>query len=154
MTRFTLKCGAVVLIDDVDLPLLTNYHWNLSHYGYVVRYEGSSRNKTQRTIFLHHTILQTSGRIDHKNRNKLDNQRKNLRPATGAQNAQNRAKFNGTSRFKGVFWFKRDSRWAAQVKINGRSTHLGYFVDEVKAARAYDQAALLHFGEFARINDV
>ena len=38
------------------------------------------------------------------------------------------------------------------IKINGRSTYLGRFTDEVDAARAYDEAAITAWGEFAHLN--
>jgi hypothetical protein len=47
----------------------------------------------------------------------------------------------GTSHFKGVSWHKSQSKWVAQIQIDGKSTHLGYFDDEEAAARAYDEAA-------------
>jgi hypothetical protein len=47
----------------------------------------------------------------------------------------------GASHFKGVCWFKRDSKWQAQIKIDGKNTNLGCFDDEEAAARAYDEAA-------------
>ena len=47
----------------------------------------------------------------------------------------------GTSRFKGVCWKKSNSKWEANIKIDGKSTHLGYFDDEEAAAHAYDEAA-------------
>jgi hypothetical protein len=51
-----------------------------------------------------------------------------------------------------VFWFRRDGKWAAQINLAGRSTHLGYFVNEEDAARAYDAAALDVWGEYAYLN--
>jgi hypothetical protein len=47
----------------------------------------------------------------------------------------------GTSHFKGVRWFKKASKWAARITIDGKNTHLGYFYDEEAAARAYDEVA-------------
>ncbi len=43
-------------------------------------------------------------------------------------------------------------KWAAHYRLNGRLHHLGYFDDEVEAARAYDYAAVGAFGEFACVN--
>jgi hypothetical protein len=47
----------------------------------------------------------------------------------------------GTSHFKGVCWYKRDSKWQARIMIDGKQAHLGYFDDEEEAASAYDMAA-------------
>lgn len=59
---------------------------------------------------------------------------------------------NGTSKYVGVSWFKRDSKWRAYLKQNGKQFHLGYFASEIEAAKAYDKKALKLFGEFACIN--
>ncbi len=152
MAQFTLKCGATVIVDEIDLPLLHNYHWHLNHYGYVVRFEGSKPK--QRCIFLHREIVgaKTGEQVDHEEGNLLDCRRSKLRIATVQQNRTNTKKYMGTSKFKGVSWFKRDSRWHAQIRINGKPTHLGYFDDEIEAARVYNAAALHHFGKFARLN--
>lgn len=59
-----------------------------------------------------------------------------------------------TSRYKGVFWYARDKRWAAKIKVTGKQIHLGYFDDEEEAAQTYNEAALEHFGEYARLNEI
>lgn len=60
-----------------------------------------------------------------------------------------------SSRFKGVYVRPKTSaggRIAARIVVHGRKINLGYFRTEEDAARAYDAAALEHFGEFARLN--
>ena len=48
------------------------------------------------------------------------------------------------SKYVGVSWFKRDKKWKAQIRIDGKVKSLGYYHDEKEAARIYDeQAALL-----------
>jgi len=65
----------------------------------------------------------------------------------------NRQKQRGTSsKYKGVYWCKDTSKWRARIGRNNR--HLGRFIDQKDAARAYNKAALERFGEFARLNDV
>jgi hypothetical protein len=47
-----------------------------------------------------------------------------------------------SSSFKGVSYIQARRRWYASIRINGRTRGLGFFNDEVAAARAYDKAAL------------
>ena len=48
------------------------------------------------------------------------------------------------SKYVGVSWFKRDKKWKADIRINGKNKNLGLYHDEKEAARIFDeQAALL-----------
>jgi hypothetical protein len=88
--------------------------------------------------------------VDHRNHNGLDNRRSNLRLATGHQNQGNRRPQGGSPRFKGVYLSR--SKWVAQIRFGGSKRYLGRFTVEEDAARAYDAAARLIFGEFACTN--
>jgi len=101
-----------------------------------------------------HTLITGWARVDHADGDGLNNQRSNLREATSAQNAANsRPRTGGTSAFKGVCWVGgRRQCWTAQIRINRGTRFLGYFSDEVAAARAYDAAAVAAWGPFARLN--
>jgi len=85
--------------------------------------------------------------VDHINGNTLDNRRSNLRICSNAENGRNRGKnSNNSSGFKGVF-LKRD-KWAAQIKHNGKSIHLGTFKTPEEAHLAYQRAANKLHGRF------
>jgi hypothetical protein len=56
------------------------------------------------------------------------------------------------SKYRGVSWYKRDSKWKAQIECDGKNHHLGSFEDEKEAAKAYDRAARTHHGETAQLN--
>lgn len=43
-----------------------------------------------------------------------------------------------TSKYRGVCWSRQRNMWRARIKVHGRLEHLGYFIDEDEAARAYD----------------
>lgn len=141
------------LVDDEDYEYLNQFNWHL-----VVRQEGSmhvQKSLQGITVYMHSLILKTSTLIDHKNRDGLDNQKHNLRLANKSQNGANRTKqINNTSGYKGVYWFKRDHCWRAMIQFKGTIKHLGYFVDKITAAKAYNDAATKYFGEFARLNEI
>jgi len=91
--------------------------------------------------------------IDHRNGNGLDCRRSNMRPATHAQNMKNRKRHsNNTSGFKGVSLDKETGRWMARIYCDGRPIRLGGYATPDEAGMAYDEAALIHHGEFARTN--
>ena len=90
--------------------------------------------------------------VDHINRDKLDNRRSNLRLVTHTQNCVNASlRVTNTSGFKGVNFY-RGKYWRAYIRVNYRHISLGFFPTAEAAARAYDEAAREHFGEFAFLN--
>ena len=94
--------------------------------------------------------------VDHINGNTLDNRKENLRIVTAQQNSQNRLRTvspGKTSNFKGVSWNKQRQKWFAGIRADGVTHRLGFFDDEIEAALAYDAAAKIHHGEYARTNE-
>ncbi|PDT79960.1 NUMOD3 domain-containing DNA-binding protein [Sinorhizobium sp. BJ1] len=49
-------------------------------------------------------------------------------------------------KFKGVNFQKSSGKWHAQLYLDGRNRHIGYFQAQEDAARAYDAAAFASFG--------
>ena len=90
--------------------------------------------------------------VDHQDHNGLNCQRSNLRKCVRGENDGNRRKTRGRSQYRGVSWSKGKGMWRACITIDVRTVHLGYFADEVKAAQAYDDAARIRFGVFAKCN--
>jgi hypothetical protein len=54
-----------------------------------------------------------------------------------------------SSKYKGVYWNKKNAKWMAGIGYQNKSYHLGYFDNEEEAHQAYRGAALLYFGERA-----
>ena len=87
--------------------------------------------------------------VDHKNGDTLDDSLANLRPATKAQQSQNRkytSTVQGVTRRKGC----KTNPWMARITIDGKRKVVGYFPTVEEAASAYWEAANEHYGEFAR----
>jgi hypothetical protein len=151
-----LTRGKFAIVDPEDYSRLARFKWH-THTGtstfYAVRHKPGSCKKL---IWMHREILGIPPHlyVDHINHNGLDNRKANLRPATKSQNCRNKllGRKNTSSKYRGVHWHSRFGKWQAAIKVNRRPIHLGYFKDEIDAAKAYDTAALKYHGEFAVIN--
>jgi hypothetical protein len=160
--EIALTRGKVAIVDDEDFAFLAQWKWYAHFDGsnwYARRNEtiawGSRATHKQRAVTMHRALLQPPNgtQIDHISGDGLDNRRANLRVCSARGNQCNKRAHRGSSsRFKGVSWAKRQRRWAAGLTLHGRRLHLGYFLEEEAAARAYDSAAKEHHGEFARLN--
>jgi HNH endonuclease len=145
--------GLVAFVDDRDYAELSQYTWT------AVRKRRMWYAKPRigtRTVYMHIMVMgrREGFQVDHKNANGLDNRRANLRWSTPSQNVAKARKRRGryTSTYKGVALYARNGRFTAQIHVQGRKYHLGYFLDPESAAQAYDAAALRYFGAYARIN--
>jgi hypothetical protein len=109
-------------------------------------------------VYMHRLVIGAGpgDKVDHVNRDGLDNRRINLRLATSSQNSANRIadrRRNGTSSaYKGVSWDKSRQRWTTYITVDGHHRHLGRYATELEAAAAYDAAAEEAWGDFARLN--
>jgi hypothetical protein len=72
---------------------------------------------------------------------------------TTSQNHGNaRLNRRNTSGFKGVSWDSNRQKWTSAIAYCGRHRHLGRFDTAWEAARAYNEAAVAQWGEFALTN--
>jgi hypothetical protein len=150
-----LTRGFSAIVDDADFDWLAQLKWcyqpgRNGKIGYAIR---TITTPIQYAQFMHKLILGIGGelQVDHIDLNPLNNQRSNLRPATHSQNLANQKPRSSTG-YKGVQPLRGSKKFGAYISIDGRTRYLGSFVLPVDAARAYDAAALLHFGEFAYLN--
>jgi hypothetical protein len=92
--------------------------------------------------------------IDHINGDRLDNRIENLRAVTANQNQHNRKlNSNNTSGFKGVSWCKRDNKWKAAIKLEGKKINLGRFNTPEEADAVVRKAREELHGSFANHGD-
>lgn len=147
--------GQEIMVDDDDYEWLNQFKWQVFNNGYAVRNFGGKLRKKQS---MHRMILGLTDRslmVDHKDRNKLNNCRSNLRVASALENGRNKTHLlSGTSKYRGVSWYKRDQKWIVHIRVNKRNKHLGIFTDEIEAAKRYNEAAKVLHGEFASLNAV
>ena len=114
-----------------------------------------NRGRRRATLPIHRLIMDAPKgmEVDHINGNPLDNRKSNLRICTIAENLRNKgAGKNNTSGYKGVSWVKRNKRWLAQIKHNGKQVYIGHYKNKEEAARAYDKKAKELHGEYAYLN--
>lgn len=146
MTKIQLSKTKYTIIDDEDYDRVSRYNWS---------YNSGYARCLSRNIYLHRLILNPPNdkQIDHINHNTLDNRKNNLRICSGAENCKNtNSHKDSVSRFKGVCFDKQTKKWQSQIYINGYQVKIGRFDNEIDAARAYDDLASEHFGEFAKFN--
>lgn len=126
----------IVLVDDADYEALSKDDWWLSN-GYAISWHG--RRKMHRVI-----IGAKKGEIvDHIDRDKLNNQRSNLRIVDARLSAHNRGKIKDTkNNYKGVHFAKKMGLFQSRCRSNGSDYFLGYYRTEKAAAYAYNKKAM------------
>ena len=145
----------VAIVDDEDYERLAVHKWRLVSHGYAGRAEGPRPRR--RYSMMHREVLgfgPGDPEIDHRNRDRLDNRRANLRLCSHQDNTCNQPlrSVPKTSLYKGVSRSPKRRKWSAHIKNNGRTIFLGCFVAQEEAAAAYDAAAEKAWGEFAATN--
>lgn len=122
---------------------------------------GYQRIKINKSLYLAHRLAwklengEDPGEfeVDHIDLNPQNNRPGNLRLATHGKNQCNGGPYkNNKSGYRGVYWSVRDKKYIAQIQCNKKSTTIGRFSSEIEAAKAYDDAAIRLFGEFAKPN--
>ena len=84
-----------------------------------------------------------SEQIDHINGDRCDNRIKNLRAVSHAENGKNqKLSVTSTSGVCGIHWYKRSSKWSAEITVNGSKKHLGYFIEKSDAIAARKDAEI------------
>ena len=146
-----LTRGYVTVIDDEDWVLVGGCKWSaqvVPHRNTV--YANATVNGKATT--LHALLAPDWAEVDHVDGDGLNNRRSNLRDGAGFRNKANRGvQSNSTSGFKGVSR-RRGGKWGAFIKVNRKQIYLGVYDTPEEAADVYDQAAISHFGEYAKTN--
>ena len=125
-----------------------SYWWELK--GYVNKITGYRRLKINKKDYQYHRVVYylhnekwdirdscRNNSIDHIDRDKLNNTIENLRVVTHLQNMWNQ-------NAKGYYFHKPSGKYQAQIKVDDKRKHLGYFVNEEEARQAYVEAKKIY----------
>lgn len=87
--------------------------------------------------------------IDHIDNNKTNNHIDNLRWCNNQENTWNRQlSSKNTSGFKGVNYYKPYKAWRAEMRVNGKAHHIGYYNNIEDAVKARCEYSIKIQGEF------
>ncbi len=143
------------MVDDEDYEELKKFNWYDSH-GYAtcnIKQENGSYKHFRMSRML--MKAKVDDLIDHIDRNKLNNQKSNLRFANKSINSINRnLQKSNKSGFRGVHFDSHSKKWRAEIHHYDKHIRLGRFSDIKDAAIAYNDKAKELFGEFAYLNKI
>lgn len=136
-------------IDKDDVELCQQYCWSIKSNGYL-----QARDKsTGDVIYIHRLIMRFPDselyNVDHKNHNKWDNRKCNLRIATRSENTMNSVTpSTNSSGVKGVIWHSSAEKWQASITIQGEKLYLGIYSNFEDAVKARKNAEVKYCGEY------
>lgn len=154
MKHIELTQGQRAIVDDEDFEKINQHKWYAAKRGYTFY---AQRMVNKKAVHMHRIIMSPSEEqeVDHINGSGLDNRKENLRSVARTQNQWNRGRQrNNRSGYKGVGWNIGHNKWTARIKVNSKTLFLGSFIDKKEAALAYNKAAIIHHGVFARLNSI
>lgn len=148
MILYTRKHHLPFQIDRSDLEIVSRYTWRISSCDYpVTNIPTFISYNSQRTVFLHLLLLGNapSGlEWDHRNRDRRDNRRRNLRLVTHGVNMRNRAiQCNSTTGVVGVV--HRNNKWEVSIGFDGIRKYVGTFNTLEEATKARKDAEVRYW---------
>lgn len=111
---------------------------NKNSHGYVSIWVDRGSYMAHRLAWLYVYGELPKFHIDHINHNRADNRISNLRDVERIENSRNlKLKNTNKSGINGVRMCNQHKKWHAQISINGKNKHLGYFdsIEEAIIAR-------------------
>lgn len=126
------------LFDLEDLPLIKGRDsWYCDKDGYLV--SSYFYNGVRRFVRFHRLVMHAKpGQcVDHINKNKADNRKKNLRCCERSENDRNRSLYScNTSGVAGVYFDKQRKKWVASITYNHKKFYLGRYAVKEEAVLA------------------
>ena len=137
-----------IIVDNNKLEELKKYRWFVNGKGYVIC--NITVNGKQKKMKLHRFIINAPDHsiVDHKDKNKLNNQLSNLRIVSSVESNQNNVKRkDNTSGVTGVIWERKKKMWRAFIYINSKRKHILITKDKERAICARLKAELEYYGK-------
>ena len=151
MIGYASNTNNIFYFDSEDYEKIKDFCWWENNWGYLYTTKPNTNRRTN--MLLHRYILDYDGKkeVDHKNRNRKDNRKSNLRIVASEDNNRNMSiSFDNISGIIGVDWAKRLKRWRSRIVYKGTAYHLGVYTNKSEAIIARLRAELQYFGkEFA-----
>lgn len=138
-----LQDGEEIFVDDEDYERVNQHTWHKSFNG---NHRMVMNNESLHLI----TFIKKDGYQMIKNN---DFTRKNI-TTDGNKNRWSKARYNNSSKYKGVSWDKENNKWYAKIRINGQHKYLGRYSQEDKAGLAYNNAVLKYLDGKAYMNEI
>lgn len=154
MKEIICKGGESCFCSDEDYDYLSQFDWKISSGQYAGYPEAKILGRLMQMhyiVALRMGMLGVNVVIDHKDRNRTNACRENLRPANGWQNHSNCKRRANSTGYTGVYYSTdaRRAKWGAKIWHKGKGIGLGHFNTAEEAAKAYDAAAIRLKGTFA-----
>lgn len=165
MKIIILSKGHECFVDDEDYDELMKNKWssnckrNKNVYAQRSQRRGPRSEGKQGAIEMQRQIMNfPKGKVvDHINGNTLDNRKCNLRICDRNQNAMNNSgkRFKKyPTKYKGIKWDKSRNKWAVSIQVNKKTKYIGRYDSDIEAAKAYNEAAIKFYKEFANLNKI
>jgi hypothetical protein len=156
MKLISLTKGKFTMVDDEDFDKLSKYKWMATTQrktSYAGRDLSLGGGKSKR-IYMHSILAKTpKGFVtDHIDGNSLNNQKKNLRVCTNAENLRNSGKpITNSSGFKGVSFHKQTGKYRARITLNRKEIYLGEYKSKEVAHEIVKKEIVFYHKEFAHL---
>lgn len=118
-------------IDSMEEKWINFYNSRNGKFGYNIKVGGNSQVGENNLMFGRKQSKKTRAKISTSLKNTLLE-----------KNFDYKKPPSSTSRFHGVCWNKRKGKWMAGIWVEKKYIYLGYFNDEILAAKAYDKFIL------------
>lgn len=114
--------------------------------GYLTSMYKGKHTLVHRIIWeMHNGPIPDDYQVDHIDHNRKNNLLSNLRLVLNSTNAKNRKKYStNTTGLTGIYKRGPNTGWIVQLRVDGKTLHIGTFYTEQDVINAREEAKVLH----------